>query len=108
MATSEDYYGKSLFNTAISFQKDDASSGQAHLSKSIALERVWSKDPTEYDIVLGVADRSDTLIVSLYFYNGRIPESQASNIANVLSHVVASIVDDPKDTVEDVLARDYS
>ncbi|KAL6836728.1 hypothetical protein J3E69DRAFT_361987 [Trichoderma sp. SZMC 28015] len=72
---SGEFQGKSLFNTAISFQKDNSSNGEVAPDKIISLERLWSKDPTEYDIVLGVADRRDALLVSLYFYDGRIPET---------------------------------
>lgn len=51
-ARSGNFRGKSLFNTAISFQKDDTSTSNSQVSsdKSIAWERVWSKDPTEVSL----------------------------------------------------------
>lgn len=59
----------------------------------------------QYDIVLGVADRGDALLVSLYFYNGRVPETEANIIAKVFSNVISSIVDEPEDTIKEVLSR---
>ncbi|KAL6814084.1 hypothetical protein V8C40DRAFT_277516 [Trichoderma camerunense] len=86
----------SLFNTAISFQKDDSSNRKIASAKTISLERLWSRDPTEirkltflgYNIVLGVADRGDALL------------TEAKAIAIAFSHVIVSIIDEPKHTFQ--------
>lgn len=55
--------------------------------------------------MLGVADRGDSLLGSLYFFNARISEAQGNNIATILSRVMSSIVDEPECTIEDILSR---
>ncbi|KAL7915759.1 condensation domain-containing protein [Trichoderma velutinum] len=49
-APGEESQGRSLFNTAISFQKDNSSDGEIAPDKTISLERLWSKDPTEVSL----------------------------------------------------------
>ncbi|PTB61124.1 hypothetical protein M431DRAFT_477510 [Trichoderma harzianum CBS 226.95] len=121
-----EFQGRSLFNATISFQRDDSSNQEIAPDKTTSLERLWSRDPTEvsysltnigkdqeanilqYDIVLSVADKGDAMLVSLYFYNGRIPETEAKAIAMVFSHVIASIIDEPEHTIQQVLPRYHS
>lgn len=94
--------GQTLFNTAIAFQKVSSEEDAALESNSVVLKDLGEHDPTDYDIMVIVDPDSAYPKVHLNYWSTSFSEKQAHNIASTLSHVLATLVQDPQRSVGDL------
>ncbi|KAH8810632.1 hypothetical protein F5884DRAFT_698604 [Xylogone sp. PMI_703] len=88
-----------LFNTGLSVQKITQMSN-SNLSEA-SVEQIGGYDPTEFDIMVNVAD-SPTQVGISFNYSNRISELQALHISKTFSKVLSSIVSRPSSKISNV------
>ncbi|KAE8146387.1 hypothetical protein BDV25DRAFT_143753 [Aspergillus avenaceus] len=82
-----------LFNTAMSLQKLLVQEDPQQ--PSVTIEDIGGDDPTEYAIVVDISVRSETLRVSLTYWESVLSESQATGVAATFSKVISGIISHP-------------
>ncbi|KAK8064711.1 hypothetical protein PG994_007349 [Apiospora phragmitis] len=84
--------GETLFNTIISFQKDDADTEDLQVQEVVFVD-VAHEDPTEYDISLDISCASTEVSFSLDCRLSCLAEKQAERVISLLETIITSIVD---------------
>jgi amino acid adenylation domain-containing protein/non-ribosomal peptide synthase protein (TIGR01720 family) len=92
--------GESIFNTAMSFQRESSDSNEAESTTSFIV--VEGHDPSEYDITVNIGVGDKTVGVSLTYWTSSITDVQMLSITKAFSRVVSEILKSPDGTVKDL------
>ena len=91
--------GKSLFNTAFTFQRrPDA---QNDKNQQLKFDIVEAYDPSEYDLTVGVESHKNNTAVHFNYWTDVVSNAQARNISDTFNQVLRSIVrpEQPQQTI---------
>ena len=94
--------GKSLFNTAFTFQRrPDAQNGKA---QQLRFDVVEAYDPSEYDFTVGVEAHKNDIEVHFNYWTDFVSNSQARNISETFNQILQSIMqpEQPQQTIGDL------
>lgn len=99
-----DLVGEQLFNTCISFQREGFDDEEE--TSNVQVVQLDTEDPAEYDLTFNVGSSGKHLAINLGYWNSRISDVQAQNIAQTVTKIIAGIVARPDAKVEslDVLS----
>ena len=92
--------GRSLFNTAMSYQRygdDSVLNGE-----EIAIRRCEEHDPSEYDLVLHVDEFESSFGLACGYHSSKISSFQAVNVLKAVSQCVRAIVANPTGKLGDL------
>ncbi|KAL9133158.1 MAG: hypothetical protein Q9175_005664 [Cornicularia normoerica] len=82
--------GKSLFNTAFTFQRrPDA---QNEKDQQLKFDVVEAYDPSEYDLTVGVEAHKNDIAVHFNYWTDFVSNAQARNISDTFNQVLRSIM----------------
>lgn len=82
--------GKSLFNTAFTFQRrPDAQNEKA---QQLRFDVVEAYDPSEYDFTVGVESCKNDVAIHFNYWTDFVSDAQARNISDTFSQVLRSIM----------------
>ena len=82
--------GKSLFNTAFTFQRRPDT--QNEKNQQLQFDVVEAYDPSEYDFTVGVESHKNDIAVHFNYWTDFVSNAQARNISNTFSQILHSIV----------------
>jgi amino acid adenylation domain-containing protein/non-ribosomal peptide synthase protein (TIGR01720 family) len=88
-------FGQALFNTIMSFQKDDELTEGMETQDLVFVDLDW-EDPTEYDITINVRHTSTSACFTLDHRLVCLSNEQALRLVSLLETVVNSLVSDDK------------
>ena len=94
--------GKSLFNTAFTFQRrPDA---QSEKPQQLKFDVVEAYDPSEYDFTVGVEAHKNDIEVHFNYWTDFVSNSQARNISETFNQILRSIMqpEQPQQTIGDL------
>ncbi|KAJ5742217.1 hypothetical protein N7533_011626 [Penicillium manginii] len=93
--------GSPLFNTILSIQR--SASGRPE-ETGITLNSISSHDPTEYDLTVNIKHDSSSkqILLLLGHYTHKIPEWQASNVANTLEATLSAMLNGAEERAGDL------
>ncbi|KAG0157832.1 hypothetical protein PDIDSM_5342 [Penicillium digitatum] len=81
-----------LFNSIVSFQKSEDDNEQSAEDGKIRFKNIDGLDPTEYDIVLGINQRSSSIEIDLEFSHSCLTSNQAKRVLGHLESNIAAIL----------------
>ncbi|KAJ5971198.1 AMP-dependent synthetase/ligase [Penicillium vulpinum] len=84
--------GQSLFNTAMSLQKDPGIIFSDQ-SEKIKLQPEDGIDSTEYDLTINITAREETIDGDLTYWPHTVAEVQAELVADTFRHIVLQLID---------------
>ena len=82
--------GKSLFNTAFTFQRRPQPSKADN--QSIEFDILETYDPSEYDLTLNVEALENEIIVDFNYWTDRLAENEAVNLSETFGHILDSLL----------------
>ena len=82
--------GKSLFNTAFTFQRRPDALNEKN--QQLKFDVVEAYDPSEYDFTVGVEAHRNDVAVHFNYWTDFVSDAQASNISDTFGQVLRSIV----------------
>lgn len=85
-----------LFNTAISVQSL-RSRGRSTQSQT-TYELIGGEDPSEYDVVVQVADMDDDLEIGLRYHSDKLSSDYAASVIRTFEHIICHIVRNPQES----------
>lgn len=91
--------GKSLFNTAFTFQR--RTNGKDEKDQQLTFDVVEAHDPSEYDLTVNIESHKTDLIVHFNYYTDFLSSAQAMNVSDTFSQVLRSIIrpEQPQQTI---------
>lgn len=81
--------GKSLFNTAFTFQRRSEIQNE---HQKIALEVLHAYDPSEFDITVNVEASENYVSVDFNYYKDWLTDTQAKNISETYAQILRSMI----------------
>ena len=87
--------GKSLFNTAFTFQRRSETLHQD--DQQISFDVLEAHDPSEYDLTVNVEADKTGVHVHFNYWTDFLSDSQAKNVADTFDQILASIVTQPRE-----------
>ena len=96
--------GKSLFNTAFTFQR--RSDGKNEKEQQLKFDVVEAYDPSEYDLTVNVEANKHDIEVHFNYWTDLISNAQAENISNTFDQVLRSIIR-PEQPEQTIAALDF-
>jgi len=87
--------GTSLFNTAFTFQRRNASSEGPQ--SALEFEILDAQDPSEYDVTVNVEALDSGVEVHFGYWSSVLSEAQAMNMSRTFDHALKSIVSSKSD-----------
>ncbi len=92
--------GKSLFNTAFTFQRRPET--QSASSQQLSFDILEAYDPSEYDLTVNVEACENDIAVQFNYWTDILCDNQATNISTTFRQVLWSITrpDNPSQTIE--------
>ncbi len=82
--------GKSLFNTAFTFQR--RSDGRDEKDQQLKFDVVEAYDPSEYDFTVNIESYGNEIVVHFNYWTDFISNAQAGNISETFGQVLRSII----------------
>ena len=82
--------GKSLFNTAFTFQRRPE--GKEEKDQQLKVEVIEAYDPSEYDFTVNVESHKNDVVVHFNYWTDFVSNAQARNISDTFNQVLRSIV----------------
>ena len=82
--------GKSLFNTAFTFQR--RSDGKTEKEQQLKFDVVEAYDPSEYDLTVNIESHQKDVVVHFNYWTDFVSNAQARNISDTFKQVMRSIV----------------
>ena len=94
--------GKSLFNTAFTFQR--RSDGKDEKDQQLKFDVVEAYDPSEYDFTVNIESHRNDVVVHFNYWTDFVSNAQAGNVSDTFSQVLNSIVrpERPQQTIRDL------
>ncbi|KAH8586613.1 hypothetical protein B0O99DRAFT_695320 [Bisporella sp. PMI_857] len=89
-----------LFNSAMSVQK--VTPTPITNPNEASIEQVGGYDPTEFDIMVNVADLPTCLDISINYLSHRLSEMQAQRIINTFTKIISSVVSTPSQQIGNI------
>lgn len=92
--------GKSLFNTAFTFQR--RSDGNNATDQQLKFDVIEAYDPSEYDFTVNIESHKDDIVVHFNYWTDFVSNAQAKNVSDTFSQVLRSIIrpKQPEQTIE--------
>ncbi|KAK7911863.1 hypothetical protein PG985_014344 [Apiospora marii] len=91
--------GAPLFNTLLSFHRNEHESQQTASDDGIAIRSLSVQDPTEYPLSLEIGFSKDKLSASMQHSIAHLTSGQARSIANTFDQALRAIVQKPDETI---------
>lgn len=89
-------FGQNLFNSIISFQKDEDGLTEGMETQDLVFTDVEWEDPTEYDITISIRHTDSAVYFTVDYRLACVSDIQARSIVSLLENVVTSLISDDR------------